>query len=239
MFFKDLQTDFQDYYIAIIGDIKDSRTYPDREKIQETLNRVLDQINHQYGQEIAANFVITLGDEFQGLLTSGANLMEVITKIKQAMAPVRIRLGIGLGQMKTKIIKAQALGADGPAYYCARQAIEDIKADEKTSKSQARDCLISLQNSLGESQVGQVNTDVILLNQILSLMYVVEKSWTGRQRQIILDMILSRKTQSQLAQDYDVKQPSISKALDTGNYYSYQAAYDLVKLAFSEVNHGN
>lgn len=48
-------------YIAIIGDIKNSRNSQDREKIQLMLNRVLEKINADYKEKIAAQFVITLG----------------------------------------------------------------------------------------------------------------------------------------------------------------------------------
>ena len=55
-------------YIAIIGDIKNSRKIDNRKEVQTKLNGVLDEINQTYCEEIAAGFLITLGDEFQGLL---------------------------------------------------------------------------------------------------------------------------------------------------------------------------
>ena len=55
-------------YYAIIGDIIDSKTIKDRLSIQNKLTNCLNVINQTYHDEIVANFTITLGDEFQGLL---------------------------------------------------------------------------------------------------------------------------------------------------------------------------
>lgn len=58
-------------YIAIIGDIRNSRLLADRKEIQIKLGNVLDRINREHAPSISAKFMITLGDEFQGLLCMG------------------------------------------------------------------------------------------------------------------------------------------------------------------------
>ncbi|WP_051926192.1 SatD family protein [Carnobacterium jeotgali] len=55
-------------YAAIIGDIKDSRKIADRKEVQEQFHSILQIINEKYAEDIASNFIITLGDSFQGLL---------------------------------------------------------------------------------------------------------------------------------------------------------------------------
>ena len=57
-------------YIAIIGDIKNSKELEDRKNIQVKLKTVLNEVNEKYKLVISAKFMITLGDEFQGLLCS-------------------------------------------------------------------------------------------------------------------------------------------------------------------------
>lgn len=61
-------------YIAIIGDIKDSKKIENRNLIQGKLNYVLNQINKMYSSDISAAFITTLGDEFQGLLSKSTHL---------------------------------------------------------------------------------------------------------------------------------------------------------------------
>ena len=40
---------------------------------------------------------------------------------------MKLRFGIGVGEISTVINPEMALGADGPGYYNARKAIEDLK----------------------------------------------------------------------------------------------------------------
>ena len=108
-------------YYAIIGDIIQSKELANRMEIQTKLNSILNEINKRYADEIAANFIITLGDEFQGLLSNPSNLFDIIDTIKFEMYPVRIRFGIGIGSIDTEVNSEMALGADGPAYHYARK----------------------------------------------------------------------------------------------------------------------
>ena len=78
-------------YIAIIGDIKNSRKIDNRKEVQTKLNGVLDEINQTYCEEIAAGFLITLGDEFQGVLLNGKSVMKMIQKIEKSMYPIELR----------------------------------------------------------------------------------------------------------------------------------------------------
>lgn len=121
-------------YVAIIGDIVDSKKIPEekRRDIQKKLKKTLDTINKQYHKNLASNFTITLGDEFQGLLKTPERIFEMLDTIELAMAEeqIEIRFGIGLGEITTKIDPALSIGADGPAYWHARTAIEYIHDED-------------------------------------------------------------------------------------------------------------
>lgn len=88
---------------------------------------MLTQINQKYKEQIASKFLITLGDEFQGLLLNGSQALTIVEELKRKMYPIEIRFGIGVGEITTKIDREKALGADGPSYYYARNAIEQLK----------------------------------------------------------------------------------------------------------------
>ncbi|MGB4438298.1 MAG: SatD family protein, partial [Sedimentibacter sp.] len=55
-------------YIAIIGDIVNSKKIDNRNDVQIKLKSLLKRIDEKYTDDIASDFMITLGDEFQGLL---------------------------------------------------------------------------------------------------------------------------------------------------------------------------
>ena len=111
-------------YLAIIGDIVDSKkiTGEQRKLVQNRLEATLDSVNQQYRDYIVSDFLITLGDEFQGLLRPNAPLYEIISRVVEGINTeryqekfVEVRFGIGLGRILTEIKKV-ALGMDGPAF---------------------------------------------------------------------------------------------------------------------------
>ena len=137
-------------YIAIIGDIKKSKSIEERKKIQNKLNNILNEINKIFSNSISSNFTITLGDEFQGLLHSGEHVMDIIQYIKKEAYPTKIRFGVGIGTITTDINTMISIGADGPGYYKARESIEQLKILEKkkAKKAAARDLTAGLYSLL-------------------------------------------------------------------------------------------
>lgn len=201
-------------FVALIGDIRESRNLESRKDTQDKLKRILNEINQKYSDDITSKFLITLGDEFQGLLSHGKNLVNIIQEIKMRLYPVEIRFGIGIGKITTEINTDMALGADGPAYYYARNAINLLKDNEKKNKKVISDIYIEAENK----------KEVMLINTIFELMKVIEQDWTEKQRVIIWDMIQNQDTQKNIAIRNGVTQPSVNKMLSKGNYYVYDKA---------------
>lgn len=200
-------------FIAIIGDVKKSRELEKRKEIQGKLKAVLDEINVVYENDIASNFLITLGDEFQGLLFNGRNVLKMIQRIKMQLYPVELRFGIGIGSISTEINTEMALGADGPGYYNARNAVEVLKKNEKKNKAVLSD--IRLEDDRGSW------TQTVLINTVFELARAIEGGWTDRQREIIWDMLVHQDSQKQAADRLGIAQSSVQKSLSKGQYYTY------------------
>ena len=218
-------------YVAIIGDIKQSKKIEDRNGIQIKLKNVLEEINKKFESDISSNFIITLGDEFQGLLCSGKNTMHIVSEIERKMYPVRIRFGIGVGEIKTDIDKEMALGADGSAYYKAREAVEYLKNNENRKQSVTADVRIEVES---ESQ-----GTTIMLNTILSLMTAIKDSWSDRQREIIWNMLEFQDSQSEVANRLNIKQPAVQKSFSLGKYYEYKDALDSIGKVLEDIGGRN
>lgn len=214
-------------FIALIGDIKKSKVLKNRNEIQEQLRSVLEDINKKYNKDITAKFLITLGDEFQGLLREGKNLLKIIEEIKMKLYPVELRFGIGVGNITTDIDSERALGADGPGYYCARDAIILLKAKENKRKTAVADIYIKKEGGNGET--------VELINTVFELMYTMEKSWTDRQREIIWDMLTHQDGQLNTANRLAIRQSTVYKALSACNYYVYKNALEKMEIALGEI----
>ncbi|MFA9397627.1 MAG: SatD family protein [Clostridiaceae bacterium] len=214
-------------YIAIIGDMKQSHKMDNRSEVQNKLKQVLEEINNKYECDISSKFIITLGDEFQGLLGNGVNTMNIISEIERKMYPVMIRFGIGIGKITTDINKEMALGADGPGYYKARNAIEYLKDNEKKKQAIAADIRFEVESD------NQATT--IMLNTILALMTAIKESWSDRQREIIWDMLEHQDSQIDVAKRLKIQQPAVQKSFSIGKYYAYKDALNTIGKALEEI----
>ena len=68
-------------YVAIIGDIIDSKNIEHRQEIQTKLLNTLDRINSKYCQSIVFKFKITLGDELKGLMSVNGDWIYIINEL--------------------------------------------------------------------------------------------------------------------------------------------------------------
>ena len=216
-------------FVAIIGDMKDSRHLENRKEVQTHLQKILNQVNKKYEKDIASRFLITLGDEFQGLLYTGKDVLRIISEIRIQLYPVCLRFGIGFGKITTDIRAEMALGADGPGYYRAREAVEQLKEREKRNRPVPSDICLKMDEKDRGTEV--------MLNTIFNLIYVVEKGWTIRQREIIWDMLLYEDGQQNTARRLNISQPTVQKALAAGGYYTYENALKNAAEKLGEIKH--
>ena len=215
-------------YYAIIGDVKDSRTLPNRNDVQEKLKKVLLDINRIYNKDIAADFLITLGDEFQGLMLKSNNIIKIVKHIQRELHPIQIRFGIGIGEISTKINKKAAIGADGPAFYAARNVITMIHELEKKIKIQAPDIQISLYTEKNIFEIKEINI-------LLSLIKAIEDSWTEKQRYTVWDMMINHGSQNECALRMNTSQSTVARRLSDGKYIVYVNAINTAEEAISRL----
>ena len=115
---------------AIIGDIITSRELPAgrRAETQRELEGYLAWINRHYRDAVAAQFLVTLGDEFQGRLRDPSVIPDIVQDARERLGAekgdVRLRIAIGWGALTTPLKKV-ALGTDGPAWHHARAVLNN------------------------------------------------------------------------------------------------------------------
>ncbi len=104
--------------LALIGDMVGSRELPRsrRPKIQERFKEFIQYLNKRFAKDILSRFVITLGDEFQGLLSSAAPIPDLMWDIEHRFSDRDLRVGVGFGVLYTPIPK-EAINVDGPALF--------------------------------------------------------------------------------------------------------------------------
>lgn len=215
-------------YIAMIGDIRYSKNIQNRGAIQKKLNKILNAINEDYSKDIAAKFVITLGDEFQVLLREGNHILEIIRTIQRQLYPIEVRFGIGIGSITTAINKEAAIGADGPAYYAARNMIDDLRIMEKKLRSQASDVKVGYYEQPEDLMLEQ-------LNVFFRMSKIIDHSWSEEQRKTIIDAINTGDSQAQIASRHGTTQSTIARRLATGNYTTYLDIEEIINKTIVEM----
>lgn len=197
-------------YVAIIADIVSSKEIKNRKEVQDKLNKVIDHINMTYAENIASQFVVTLGDEFQGLLFDISRLLEIIDVILFEMYPITLRIGVGIGPITTEIKPEVALGADGPAYHQARNAITYIHDNEMRNATYDTSIVI----------FPDEKPIVKLINLALLHYSAIFKSWDAHLFDAVR-LMLEKKNQLEASQELKVTQSAITKRLKTAHYYNF------------------
>lgn len=200
-------------YLALIADVIDSKMVQERFDLQKQLEKTLQTMNELFGEFIASNFTLTLGDEFQGLLKVDAPVFQIIDTLRSELTPTQLRFGIGLGEIVTDIDPLQSIGADGPAYWNARAAIN----------------LVHQKNDYGNTQIyfscGKEKQD-FFVNALIASGEAIRSGWRGSQEEILLDLLKrciysENFSQQDLAQSLEINPSALSKRLKSSSIRVY------------------
>lgn len=200
-------------YLALIADVIDSKMVQERFDLQKQLEKTLQTMNELFGEFIASNFTLTLGDEFQGLLKVDAPVFQIIDTLRSELTPTQLRFGIGLGEIVTDIDPLQSIGADGPAYWNARAAIN----------------LVHQKNDYGNTQIyfscGKEKQD-FFVNALIASGEAIRSGWRGSQEEILLDLLKrcvysENFRQQDLAQSLEINPSALSKRLKSSSIRVY------------------
>lgn len=135
-------------YCAIIGDIIRSRQITDRQFVQRRFLAMAAEASRLYAPAIESPFTVTIGDEFQVLLRAIDRAPEIVEHVVQAMKPVELVFGLGIGAIHTDINPRQAIGMDGPAFHLARAALTQAKKKKPKIVYKSDAAAIELVNAL-------------------------------------------------------------------------------------------
>lgn len=199
-------------YIVVKGDIINSRKAGNRDDIQQQLARSLSEMNKKYEDAIAAKFMITSGDGFQGLMHTSVHLFDIINCLEDTHT-VQFRIGIGIGEVTTKIDPENSAIIDGPCYHYADDMLNKIALEEKQNTAPRTNI-----------KIGSDTTYDGILNGLLSLRYVQKATWTARQKEVIQTYMKHNENQYETAAALGVNQSTVSRALKVTDYYSIKAA---------------
>lgn len=200
-------------YLALIADVIDSKMVQERLDLQKQVEKTLQKMNELFGDYLASRFTLTLGDEFQALLEVDAPVFQIIDTLRLELNPTQLRFGIGLGEIVTAIDPLQSVGADGPAYWNARGAIN----------------FVHQKNDYGNTQIyfssGKENQD-FFVNALIASGEAIRSSWRDSQEEILLNLLKRSVysesfSQQDLAQSLSINPSALSKRLKSSSIRVY------------------
>lgn len=200
-------------YLALIADVIDSKMVQERLDLQKQVEKTLQKMNELFGDYLASRFTLTLGDEFQALLEVDAPVFQIIDTLRLELNPTQLRFGIGLGEIVTAIDPLQSVGADGPAYWNARGAIN----------------FVHQKNDYGNTQIyfssGKENQD-FFVNALIASGEAIRSGWRDSQEEILLNLLKRSVysesfSQQDLAQSLAINPSALSKRLKSSSIRVY------------------
>lgn len=192
-------------YTALIGDIVSSRSLSlrKRQAAQKDFTALMKQLNHKYAKSVLAKFVITLGDEFQAILSDPAIIPDLIWAIRLTF-PYPVRLGFGHGALSTAVPE-YAINVDGPALHRARAAIERARKGK----------------ILGGVFAGFGEPKDAILGGVARLLEFHRQTRSDQQLRI-MDLLRAGKTQLQISQIFKVTPQAISDQVRAAGWEAYR-----------------
>lgn len=195
--------------IAVLGDIVRSRRLDpqERSEVQVLLERLMTDINRRYEPSIVGDFLLTLGDEFQGLFDDPSVVPDTIQDIREKLPKMRFRIVVSRGHLTTEVKpKGVALGTDGPAWHVARKVLEQWRAAKRD----------------GVAFVGFGDDDVV----INGLSGLLTHHWThleASQREIINALRHHQGLRKEAASEMSISQQALSNRAQTAGWREYEA----------------
>jgi SatD family (SatD) len=194
-------------WIAVIGDMVHSRELSARARAtaQRDFSNLVVLLNRRFRRGIASKFVITLGDEFQALLSDANVIPDIVWTIESEYRQRDVRLGFGYGTLHTPLQRV-ALNMDGPVLHRARAAI---------SLARGRKLLGGVFEGFGAYD------DV--LTGFAQALWQVRQRMTERQHEVVA-LLRSGKSRVEAAAKLRISKQAMSTHATAAGWEAYRAA---------------
>lgn len=181
------------FFAVVTADLVGSRQLADRAEAQRRLSHLVKHLNRTMRKHLAVPFMITLGDEVQGLFGDITRVSEAVIRIHEIFHPKEITVGIGVGTLATRLAR-RVTEMDGPAFIRSRSAVE-------LAKKKRREVIVET----GDRQDAAVNAVYALLGGLMVGWTVVQWQRFNLYRRLGTDEAVARQL--------GVARQSVSKSL--------------------------
>lgn len=113
-------------YASIMIDVVSSRSYDNRDEIQVFLKEIVNYLNIVFHKSTKKPLMFSAGDEIQGLFHHPLAAYICARFFMMICSPIKIRVGIGYGELAFDNELWDSSELDGTVYHYARYAIESF-----------------------------------------------------------------------------------------------------------------
>lgn len=207
--------------VALLGDIVDSRSAPDRADLHRRLVATLARVDEVVPSR--AGLRVTVGDEFQGVYDTLGGALDAGLRIRLGLQPdVDVRIGIGRGEVLD--LDTTSGIQDGPGWWLAREAIEEVEAAARGTALRAlRTAYRSVLEEPGSAPV------VDAVNAALACRDHLMGSLTGRSLRLLQGLLDGDTTQADLAAREGISPSAVSQQVRTHGIGAILHAHDLLR----------
>jgi hypothetical protein len=191
--------------VTVIGDVVDSRSFPDRQLLHDALTQALGEVAHEVPGRHRLG--VTAGDEFQGTYTRLGEALAAVFALRVRLSPsVVVRFGLGRGEVT--VLDADDNTQDGPGWWAAREAIEHVKETEQlTGWSALRTAYRAAEREKGADERDTVEDAV---NSALVCQDLLVDSWDTRTWSIVRGIMQGR-TQGEIAAELGISRQAVQQ----------------------------
>lgn len=205
--------------VAVIADIVGSRRLPDRADAQRALALVAAAAEEDLPLATEA-LRATVGDELQARYPSLDAALAGILLVQLTLPEgLGLRFGIGVGTITDLATGSPAL-QDGPAWWAARKAIEEVHARQQRAVPSSRIAIVGApeEDESMHRVIASANAYVLVRDELVGRM-------SARERRLVHGRCLGR-TQAELARSEGISQPGVSQALARAGAAAVAAGFD-------------
>ena len=201
-------------YFAVIGDLVGSRTIDPavRANVQKALKDVLGDLSRQM-PAVAVPMRLTAGDEFEGLVRSAPELFPIVRRVSDAIYPVQMAFGVGVGPITTGDFEpdADVAAIDGPCFHNARAALQ---------RAQRRGVWVTVAGfgAVGDGALGVV----------FDLLGLLRSGWTEKQAAYVA--AAREQLQKDVARKFGVSPSVVSESLKSAHFDHVRRAEDTLSM---------
>ncbi|WP_228386980.1 SatD family protein [Ornithinicoccus halotolerans] len=191
--------------VTVIGDVVGSRRASDRRGTQRRLQQGLAAVNSEACTDDP--LVVTVADEFQGSYSRLGEALHAVARLRAELSPgVDVRFGVGRGPVE--VIDEQAGTQDGPGWWVARGAIDQVR------QAQARTGWEAIRTSYAEhdpdpGRVAAVRAALVCQDVVLGSLD--ETGWR------IVRGLMAGRTQAEIAEGLGITRQAVQQRRKHGH----------------------